>query len=203
MITDKRRDHLDLDLLRLIQLEKGNRGKTRGRRPSGLDGSAESEAMSRSQGRPRLDAGVAVPALGRRDHVRCGRVSGGGTGCAGSTKRVSAAAVAELPAAPVLPRSVRVCGVGCVRRRGEPRTASRGPHPLFFIALCDGDPPTMDWLGAPDQGAVTSPLRPLGRNGEEIELTDHPPGARRRSTRRWRRQARGWRPCRGGRRRAP
>jgi hypothetical protein len=29
----------------------------------------------------------------------------------------------------------------------------------------------MDWLGAPDQGAVTSPLRPLGRNGEEIELT--------------------------------
>jgi hypothetical protein len=66
--------------------------------------------------------------------------------------------------------SVRVCGVGCVRRRGEPRTASRGPHPLF-IALCDGGPPTMDWLGAPDQGAVTSPLRPLGRNGREIELT--------------------------------
>jgi hypothetical protein len=29
----------------------------------------------------------------------------------------------------------------------------------------------MDWLGAPDQGAVTSPLRPLGRNGKEIELT--------------------------------
>jgi hypothetical protein len=30
----------------------------------------------------------------------------------------------------------------------------------------------MDWLGAPDQGAVSSPLRPLGRNGEEIELTE-------------------------------
>jgi hypothetical protein len=29
----------------------------------------------------------------------------------------------------------------------------------------------MDWLGTPDQGAVSSPLRPLGRNGEEIELT--------------------------------
>jgi hypothetical protein len=35
----------------------------------------------------------------------------------------------------------------------------------------------MDWLGAPDQGARTSPLRPLGRNGRplgrgrEIELT--------------------------------
>jgi hypothetical protein len=29
----------------------------------------------------------------------------------------------------------------------------------------------MDWLGAPDQGAVSSPLRPLGRIGEEIELT--------------------------------
>jgi hypothetical protein len=57
-----------------------------------------------------------------------------------------------------------------VRRRGEPRTASRGPHPLF-IALCDGGPPTMDWLGTPDQGARTSPLRPLGRNGREIELT--------------------------------
>jgi hypothetical protein len=79
--------------------------------------------------------------------------------------------VAELPAALVFPRSVRVCGVGCVRRRGEPRTASRGPQPLF-IALCDGGPPTMDWLGAPDQGAVSSPLRPLGRNGEEIELTE-------------------------------
>jgi hypothetical protein len=30
----------------------------------------------------------------------------------------------------------------------------------------------MDWLGAPDQGARTSPLRPLGRNGREIELTE-------------------------------
>jgi hypothetical protein len=110
-----------------------------------------------------------VPARGRQDLVRCGRGSGGDTGCAGSTKRGAAAAVAELPAAPVLPRSVRVCKVGCVRWRGEPRTASRGPHPLF-IALCGGGPPTMDWLGAPDQGAVTSPLRPLGRNGEEIEL---------------------------------
>jgi hypothetical protein len=29
----------------------------------------------------------------------------------------------------------------------------------------------MDWLGAPDQGAGSNPLRPLGRNGEEIELT--------------------------------
>jgi hypothetical protein len=29
----------------------------------------------------------------------------------------------------------------------------------------------MDWLGAPDQGTVTNPLRPLGRNGGEIELT--------------------------------
>jgi hypothetical protein len=29
----------------------------------------------------------------------------------------------------------------------------------------------MVWLGAPDQGAGSNPLRPLGRNGEEIELT--------------------------------
>jgi hypothetical protein len=125
---------------------------------------------SGSQGRRRLDVEVAVPARGRRDLSRCGRGSDGDTGCAGSTKRGAAVAVAELPAAPMLPRSVMVCGVGCVRRRGEPRTASRGPHPLF-IALRDGGPPTMDWLGAPDQDAVSSPLRPLGRNGEEIELT--------------------------------
>jgi hypothetical protein len=35
-----------------------------------------------------------------------------------------------------------------------------------------GAPPTTDWLGAPDQGARTSPLRRLGRNGREIERTD-------------------------------
>jgi hypothetical protein len=172
MITDKQHDHLDLYLLHLIQLERetgekrgdaDHRGSTGARSPKPCRG-------SRSQGRPRLDEGVAVPARGRRDHEQCGRASGGGTGCAGSRKRASVAAVAELPAAPVLPRSVRVCGVGCVWRRGEPCTASRGPHPLF-IALCDGGPPTMDWLGAPDHGAITSPLRPLGRNGEEIELT--------------------------------
>jgi hypothetical protein len=45
-----------------------------------------------------------VPARGRRDHEQCGRASGGGTGCVGSRKRASVAAVAELPAAPVLPR---------------------------------------------------------------------------------------------------
>jgi hypothetical protein len=79
-------------------------------------------------------------------------------------------AVAELLAAPVLPRvGLGFVGWG-VRGLGEPRTASCGPHPLF-IALCDGGPPTMDWLGAPDQGARTSPLRPLGHNGREIELT--------------------------------
>jgi hypothetical protein len=36
----------------------------------------------------------------------------------------------------------------------------------------------MDWLGAPDQGARTRPLRRLGRNGREIELTDRPVGQR-------------------------
>jgi hypothetical protein len=107
---------------------------------------------------------------GRRCHGRCGRASGGGTLYVGSRRKASAAAVAELPAAPVLPRvGLGFMGWG-VWRRGEPRIASRGPHPLF-IALCDGGPPTMDWLGAPDQGARTSPLRPLGRNGREIELT--------------------------------
>jgi hypothetical protein len=77
----------------------------------------------------------------------------------GSRRKASAAAVAELPAAPVLPRvGLGFVGWG-VWRRGEPRTASCGPHPLF-MALCDGGPPTMDWLGAPNQGARTSPLRP-------------------------------------------
>jgi hypothetical protein len=129
-----------------------------------------------SQGRPRLDAGEAVPSRGRRCHGRCSRASGGGTVCVGSRKKAPAAAVAELPAALVLPRvGLGFVGWG-VRRRGEPRTASRGPHPLF-IALCDGGPPTMNWLGAPDKGARTSPLRALGRNGREIELTQG--GARR------------------------
>ena len=45
-----------------------------------------------------------------------------------------------------------------------------------YIALCDGGPPTMVWLGAPDQGARSSPLRPLGRDGVEIELTTRAAG---------------------------
>jgi hypothetical protein len=111
-----------------------------------------------------------VPARGRWCHERCGRALGGGTVYVESRRKASAAAVAELPSAPVLPR-VRLGFVGWgVRRHGEPRTASRSPHPLF-IALCDEGPPTMDWLGAPDQDARTSPLQPLGRNGREIELT--------------------------------
>jgi hypothetical protein len=105
MITDKRHDHLDLDLLHLIQLEReteGNKGaQTIG---VGRERGVRSHLVGRGRGRPRLDAGDAVPARGRRDHVRCGRASGGGTGCIGSRKRASAAAVEELPAAPVLPR---------------------------------------------------------------------------------------------------
>jgi hypothetical protein len=46
MITDKELNHLDLDLLHLKQLLKENRGKTGVRRPSGFEGSAESEAIS-------------------------------------------------------------------------------------------------------------------------------------------------------------
>jgi hypothetical protein len=45
-ITDKQHGYLDLDLLHLIQLERETEGN-KGRRPSGLDGSAESEAISR------------------------------------------------------------------------------------------------------------------------------------------------------------
>jgi hypothetical protein len=100
-----------------------------------------------------------VPARGQRCHERCGRASGGGTVYVESRRKASAAAVAELPTAPVLPRvGLGFVGWG-VRRRGEPHTASCGPHSLF-IALCDGNPPTMYWLVAPDQGARTSPLQP-------------------------------------------
>jgi hypothetical protein len=122
--------------------------------------SQQPSRRSWSQGRPRLDTGEAVSARGRRCHGRCSRASGGGTVYVESRRKASAAAVVELPAAPVLPRvGLGFVGWG-VRRRGEPRTASRGPHPLF-IALCDGGPPTMGWVGAPDQGARTSPLRPV------------------------------------------
>jgi hypothetical protein len=131
-----------------------------------------------------------VPARGRRCRGRCGRASGGGTVYDGSRKKASAAAVAELPAAPVLPRvGLGFVGWG-VWRHGEPRTASRGPHPLF-IALCDAGPPTMDWLGAPtrareraryDHWAVTeersnlhSPSRSLLQHSLNLEfLTWHP-----------------------------
>jgi hypothetical protein len=85
-----------------------------------------------------------VPARGQRCHGRCGRASGGGTVCVGSRKKASAAAAAELPAAPVPPRvGLGFVGRG-VQRRGEPRTASRDPHPLF-IALCDGA--HQPWIG--------------------------------------------------------
>jgi hypothetical protein len=47
---------------------------------------------------------------------------------------------------------------------GESRTARHGPTSLF-IALCDGGPPTMYWLGAPDQGARPSPSRHLDHDG--------------------------------------
>jgi hypothetical protein len=46
MITDKELNHLDLDLLHLKQLLKETEGKRGGRRPSGFEGSAESEAIS-------------------------------------------------------------------------------------------------------------------------------------------------------------
>jgi hypothetical protein len=133
----------DLDLQHLIQLKNEQRecrdADHRGWTPS---------RRSWSQGRPRLDTGEAAVARGRRCHERCGREPGGGTVYVGSRRRSSAAAVAELPTTPVLPRvGLGFVGWG-VWWRGEPRTASHGPHPLF-IPLCDGDPPTMDWLGAP------------------------------------------------------
>jgi hypothetical protein len=38
----------------------------------------------------------------------------------------------------------------------------RAVAPALFIALCDEGPPTMDWLGAPDQGARTIPVTAFG-----------------------------------------
>ena len=41
---------------------------------------------------------------------------------------------------------------GVLGGSGEPRAWRPGPH-LLFMALCDGDPPTILGLGTPDQGA--------------------------------------------------
>jgi hypothetical protein len=95
--------------------------------------------------------------IGRWHRVRQIQEEGLGGGGSGGSRRSSAP-------------SGRLGFVGWgVRRRGEPRTASRGPHPLS-IALCDGAPPTMDWLGAPDQGARTSPLRPRDRTNTWLRI---------------------------------
>jgi hypothetical protein len=41
---------------------------------------------------------------------------------------------------------------------GELRRACPGSPPLLFIAQCDRGPPTIVELGAPDQGAGSSPI---------------------------------------------
>jgi hypothetical protein len=69
MITDKQRDHLDLDLLNLKQLLKKTDGRQGVADHRGLRGarSRRPSPASGSQGRRRLDVEVAVPARGRRD----------------------------------------------------------------------------------------------------------------------------------------
>jgi hypothetical protein len=157
-ITDKQHDHLDLDLLHLIQLEKETEsnkgaqtigvGRERGVR-SHLVGRGRRGGRGLTQGMQCWlgDDGITYDAVERR------AVAPGASDPGRGPRRRR---WRSFPPLQYSLGSVRVCGVGCVRRRGEPRTASRGPHPLF-IALCDGGPPTMDWLGAPDQGAVTTP----------------------------------------------
>ena len=63
-------------------------------------------------------------------------------------------------AAPLFQIGLRVMSVGN-STRGESRTESRRPPPLY-IAQCDRGPPTIDGLGSPDQGARSRPNRPLG-----------------------------------------
>ena len=48
------------------------------------------------------------------------------------------------------------------------------PPTSFYMALCDGGPPTMIWLGAPDQGADQGPDSVVGPSREDINLTFSP-----------------------------
>jgi hypothetical protein len=91
--------------------------------------------------------------VGRWHRVRRIQEEGLGGGGDGASRRSSAP-------------SGRLGFVGWgVRRHGEPRTASRGPHPLF-IALCDGGPTIMDLVARPPPGREDEPV-----TGREIELT--------------------------------
>ena len=92
---------------------------------------------------------------GRRARHRCawGRPGGGA-----ESKGVGAvAALAGGGASRRWPRPLcdrlgfRTVG-GVLGGSGEPRAWRPGPH-LLFMALCDGGPPTILGLGAPDQGA--------------------------------------------------
>jgi hypothetical protein len=69
MITDRQLNHLDLDLLHLMQLLKETEGRRGVVDHRGLRGarSRRPSLASGSQGRRRLDVEVAVAARGRRD----------------------------------------------------------------------------------------------------------------------------------------
>ena len=49
---------------------------------------------------------------------------------------------------------------GVLGGSGEPRAWRPGPH-LLFMALCDGRPPTILGLDAPDQARIQGPNWPL------------------------------------------
>ena len=51
---------------------------------------------------------------------------------------------------------------------GEPRDSS-APAPLLFMALCDGGPPTILGLGAPDQDA--DPKAQLAVGGDQLTFS--------------------------------
>ena len=80
---------------------------------------------------------------------------------------MAAAALPVTGCAPLLDRS-RVSRWGVRLRRTSYREP---PTPPLFNAQCDGGPPAIDGLGAPDQGARSRPKWPLGHCGWEIKLT--------------------------------
>ena len=86
---------------------------------------------------------------------------GGGEDVSGASRRFSASLLDRI-------RVRTVCG----RKAAQVNLVARAlASHLLYIALRDGSPPTMERLGAPDQGADQGPDSVVGPSREEINLT--------------------------------
>ena len=112
---------------------------------------------------PAIAGSLMEAAHGQRRSVKRGDAVETVMQCSG----VAAAVLPVTGCAPLLDRS-RVSRWGVWLRR----TSYREPPTLpLFNAQCDGGPPAIDGLGAPDQGARSRPKWPLGHCGWEIKPT--------------------------------